>query len=153
MSSEDSIQIPGLKADGSNWIMYKTRLIWALERKGLSGYLTGTNPCPLDPQNGRDASWSPTAAEQIAINQYPDKAAKWEKDNGYIKSLIGPTLPDSLLMKVFREATAKGIWDFLVAEFEGRSHIVVLELRRKLQLQRCQEKADLCAHFDHMFTL
>ena len=142
-----------LKVDSSNWIMYKTRLIWALEGKWLSSYLTRTNPHPSNPQDGKDASWSPTATEQILINQYSDKAAKWEKDNGYIKSLIGPTLPDSLLMKVFREVTAKGIWDFLVTEFEGRSHIVVLELRRKLQSQRCQEKADLHAHFDHMFAL
>ena len=109
MSSEDNTRIPALKADGSNWIMYKTRLIWALEGKGLSGYLTRTNPCPLNPQDGKDASWSPTATKLISVNQYPDKAAKWEKDNGYIKSLMGPTLPDSLLMKVFREATTKGI--------------------------------------------
>ena len=65
-----------LKADGSNWIMYKTRLIWALEEKGLSGYLTRTNPHPLNPQDGKDALWSLTAAKQILINQYPDKAAK-----------------------------------------------------------------------------
>ena len=105
--------------------MYKTRLIWALEEKGLSSYLNRTNPCPLNLQDGKDASWSSTAIKQILVNQYPDKAAKWEKDNGYIKSLMGPMLPDSLLMKVFREATTKEIWDFLVTEFEGRSHIVV----------------------------
>ena len=109
MSSEDNTQILMLKADGSNWIIYKTRLIWALEGKGLSSYLTGTNPHPLNPQDGRNASWSLTATEQIMINQYSDKAAKWEKDNGYIKSLMGLVLPDSLLMKVFREVTTKGI--------------------------------------------
>lgn len=152
-NSEDNIRIYTLKADGSNLIMYKTRLIWALGGKELSSYLTRTNSCSVNLWDRKDTPWSLTTVKQIEISQYPDKAAKWKKNNSYIKSFMRLLLSDSLLMKVFREATTKGIWDFLVTEFEGRSYIVILGLRHKLQLQCCQEKADLCVQFNHMFTL
>ena len=109
MLNNDNIKIPSLKVDGTNWIMYKTRLALALEEKGLHGYLTGSNLKLMNPTDKKNTSWKPIAAEQKEIDKYPEKLLLWKKNNSYIKSLIGPSLPDSLLIKIFREETVKGI--------------------------------------------
>ena len=70
-----------------------------------------------------------------------------------MKQLIGSALPETLFIKIRNETCASAIWDALANEFENRSHIVAIELRRKLQEQRCGEKGDVRAHFDKMIIL
>ena len=70
-----------------------------------------------------------------------------------MKQLIGSALPKTLFIKIRNETSASAIWDALANEFENRSHVVAIELRRKLQDQRCAKKGDVRAHFDKMITL
>ena len=101
-------------------------------REGLTWLPHSSNLKPMNSAEGKDVSWKPIAVEQKEIDEYPEKLLLWEKNNSYIKSLMGLLLPNSLLIKPFREETTKGIWDFLVDEFKGCLHIVALELRCKL---------------------
>ena len=90
-------KIPTLKSDGSNWLTFKNRVEWAAEAKGLVEYLEGTKQKPVDPTEGKDASWMPTKlADKAAVALYDKTLAKWRQENGYVKQLIGSTLPDSL---------------------------------------------------------
>ena len=70
---EETIKVPMLKADGSNWINYKSRIKLAVEDKGLPGYLTGMKVLPMHPWVGKDDTWTPTKDEQKLIDEY-DKA-------------------------------------------------------------------------------
>jgi len=153
-SKEDLLpKIPALKADGSNWLTFKNRVEWAAEAKGLVECLEGTKPRPTDPSEDQDPLWEPSDAEALAVAEYPEKYAMWRKENSYVKQLIGSALPKTLFIKIRNEACASAIWDALANEFENCSHIVAIELRRKLQDQRCAEKGDVHAHFDKMITL
>jgi len=146
-------KIPALKADGSNWLTFKNRIEWAAEAKGLVEYLEGTTPRPTDPSEDQDPLWEPSDAEALVVAKYPEKYATWRKENGYVKQLIRSALPETLFIKIRNETCASAIWDVLANEFENRSCIVAIELRRKLQDQWCAEKGDVCAHFDKMITL
>ena len=71
----------------------------------------------------------------------------------YIKQLIGSALPETLFIKIRNETSAYAIWKALTNEFENCSWVVAIEMRCKLQEQRCTKKEDVCAHFDKMITL
>ena len=128
-SKEDLLpKIPALKADGSNWLTFKNRVKWATEAKGLIEYLEGTKPKPIDPSEGQDPLWEPSDVEALAVTEYLEKYAKWQKENGYMKQLIGSALPKTLFIKIRNEPSASVIWDALANEFENHSHIIAIEL-------------------------
>ena len=152
-SDYSSLQVPTLSVDGSNWLYYKAQVEWAVGSKGLTGHLSGLMAKPEDPAHGKDPSWKPTAAEQKLMIEYPEKLKPWIKDDGYVKQVIAASLPESLFLRVQKEETAKGVWDALTNLFQNCSHVVAIDLRRKLQDTCCTKKGDLRAHFDKLCSL
>ncbi|KIM64381.1 hypothetical protein SCLCIDRAFT_35996, partial [Scleroderma citrinum Foug A] len=106
-------KVPMLKADGSNWINYKSRIELAVEAKGLPGYLTGT--------------------KQKLIDKYGKAEPEWTKENAQVKQIIAASLPDTLYLKIHTLKSAHSQWESLATEFEQRSGVVAIELCRKLQ--------------------
>ncbi|KIN98072.1 hypothetical protein M404DRAFT_75868, partial [Pisolithus tinctorius Marx 270] len=148
-----SLQVPTLNADRSNWLYYKAWVEWAISSKGLIGHLTGLDAKPEDPSAGKDSSWKPTAMEQKPVNKYPEKLWQWAKDNGYIKQVITVSLLESLFLRVLKEETGKSVWGVLTDHFQNCSHIVTINLQRKLQESCCSENGNVCTHFDKMRAL
>ncbi|KAG2066362.1 hypothetical protein BDR04DRAFT_1106783, partial [Suillus decipiens] len=64
---EDFLRIPKLIADGENWMMYKERLQWSIDARGLLGHLDGTETKPIDPSTlpNRGTSWVPATPDEI----------------------------------------------------------------------------------------
>ena len=46
VGSDDSIRVPKLESGGGNWVLYKARLAWAADAKGVLGNLDGTSKEP-----------------------------------------------------------------------------------------------------------
>ncbi|KAG2344600.1 hypothetical protein BDR05DRAFT_881823 [Suillus weaverae] len=46
---DDFLHVPKLIADGENWMIYKDRLSWSVNARGLLGHLEGTEKKPIDP--------------------------------------------------------------------------------------------------------
>ena len=89
ITKEDLLpKILTLKADGSNWLMFKNHVEWATETKGLVEYLEGTKTKPANPSEGKDTSWKPTDEEKVAVAEFLAKYAKWRQENGYVKQLF-----------------------------------------------------------------
>ncbi|KIM64093.1 hypothetical protein SCLCIDRAFT_49296, partial [Scleroderma citrinum Foug A] len=108
------IKVPMLKVDGSNWIIYKSRIELAVEAQGLPGYLTGTKVLPPHPGAGK---------------ALPD----WSRENAKVKQIIAASTPDTLHLKYHTLNSAHSLWEALASEFEQHSAVVAIELRRKLQ--------------------
>lgn len=120
---EDFLRIPKLAADGENWMMYKERLQWSIDARGLLGHLDGMEQKPTDPQTlpNRGPSWTPsTPAEVTEVAEYKTASKEWQTGEAIAKQQIAGTIPDTL----------SGL-------FEQRSHVVSIELLRKLQDQKC----------------
>jgi hypothetical protein len=62
-------------------------------------------------------------------------------------------IPDSLFMKVRGEKTAKGTQDLLKKNFKKRSRMVMVDLRWRLQDEKCREGEDIRAHFNTMHMM
>ena len=64
-----------------------------------------------------------------------------------VKQQIAATIPDSLFMKIQNKGTALEIWEALQGDFQNKSRMVAVDLRRRLQQERCAEKGDVRMHF------
>ncbi|KAJ2994796.1 hypothetical protein NUW54_g7492 [Trametes sanguinea] len=44
VGTDDFVRVPRLEVGGANWVLYKDRLLWAADAKGVLGHLDGTFP-------------------------------------------------------------------------------------------------------------
>ncbi|OSC97354.1 hypothetical protein PYCCODRAFT_1377257, partial [Trametes coccinea BRFM310] len=127
---DDAVRVPRLELGGSNWVLYKDRLLWAADAKGYRGHLDGTAREPIAPQAtaAQAATAAGTAAPGAAAGTpgaaatatevTPDQAqvtyeaalSEWRKGEANVKQLIASTIPDSLFMKIRAKPTARAIW-------------------------------------------
>jgi hypothetical protein len=56
-------------------------------------------------------------------------------------------------MKIQNKGTALEIWEALRGDFQNKSRMVAVDLRRCLQQERCTEKGDVRAHFFKLCTM
>ncbi|KAH9848446.1 hypothetical protein C2E23DRAFT_702603, partial [Lenzites betulinus] len=119
---EDYVRVPKLEVGGANWVLYKDRLAWAADAKGVLGHLDGTSKEPVVP-----AVSAASLADPIQ-KTYQDELAVWRKGEAVVKQLIASTIPDSLFMKIRAKPNAREIWDALAREFEKKSRMVSVDL-------------------------
>jgi hypothetical protein len=94
-----------------------------------------------------------TADEQSAVTAYEKELQEWKQSEAIVKQQIASTIPDSLFMKVRGERMAKKFWDLLKKDFEKRSRMFMVDLRWRLQDERCGEGDDVHTYFDSMRTM
>ena len=56
-------------------------------------------------------------------------------------------------MKIWDKGTAPEIWQVLTKDFQNKSQMVSMDLRRQLQQQHCMEKGDVQTHFGTLQTM
>jgi hypothetical protein len=66
---------------------------------------------------------------------------------------MAATISDSLSMKISGKTTACEIWEALTGDFEKQLRMFSVDLRSKLQQERCIEKADVRAPFSQLRTM
>ena len=139
MSDEFKIRITKLAADGSNWVTYRDRIMWALDVKGLLEHLT------------EDTITSYYSAAGTIDGLTPE--ARWKRDEAMVKQLVAGSVPDTVFSQIKAGLKAKEVWDQLRTLYEGRSKLILVDLRRKLQNTRCGPEDDVRAHFENLADL
>jgi hypothetical protein len=102
--------VPKLEPDRSNWVIFKTRLVWTFADRQVSDHLKATV--------------KPTA---------PDQLLEWEKAEYKARNLLAQRLADSTLRKVFKKDTVAEMWTLISDEFEKKTSLVQSDLRAKFQ--------------------
>src|ERR1700753_3927659 len=152
--SEYFSKLPTCKSDGTNWVFYRSRFIFAMDAAGLDLHFEeqagGTAKPPVAPTVTDPAN--PTSDETAAIEAYQQRHRIWKSEQAVIKQGIASTIPGSLFLKVKGEKTAKEMWDKVKAEFEKKSQMVTVDLRKKLQDEQCTEEGDVEAHLNKLQT-
>ncbi|KAF9470133.1 hypothetical protein BDN70DRAFT_763253, partial [Pholiota conissans] len=77
----------------------------------------------------------------------------WRQGEAIVKQQIAASIPDSLFMKIRGEGTALNIWKSLSDTFQSKSRMVAMDLRRRLQQERCSENGNIRAHFAKLRTM
>lgn len=159
MTKNDEVfKVPRLANDGSNWVTYKDRLRWALAARGILAHLEGDATDEKGSQSTARAGASDnTGTADKGKESTPDvkgtqplKDAKWLLDEAVVKQCIASTVSDSVFNCIKSGTTAKEIWNSLTKIYQARSHMVAIDLRRRMQNKRCDEKTDIRMHFDEL---
>ncbi|KAJ6514309.1 hypothetical protein C8R47DRAFT_960121, partial [Mycena vitilis] len=123
-------KLPACKADGTNWVFFRDRFLFALDAAGLDGHFetkaSGTAEAPVEPKIVDVAA--PTEAEKKANNEYLARRRIWKSEQAVIKQGLASVIPDSLFLKVKAASTARAMWDKVKEEFEKKSKMVTVDL-------------------------
>lgn len=138
-------KIPRLEADGSNWVIFKDRFMFAAAAASLASHVDGTG---AEPTLATDfpKSGPLTDAQKAEYDIYASNLARWRSDEAIIRQAIASTISDSLFLEVRRNESAKGMWEAVRDQREKKSRMVTVDLRRKLQAEKCTESGDIRAH-------
>jgi hypothetical protein len=167
---DDLMRVPRLEVSGSNWVIYKDRFCWAIDARGLLEHVDGSGREPTRPTlGGKKAGGSSkdgestgegfemveelTAEDERRLEVWKGKLRVWKHGEAVVKQQIAATIPDSLFMKIRTKGTAREIWEALMRDFQNKSRMVSVDLRRRLQQQHCVEKGDIRSHFDTLRTM
>ena len=173
---EDFLRIPKLDVAGTNWVIYKDRLLWSVDARGLLHHLDGTSTEPQDPidrtvampvlaedpetaahpgpsAEGSEKAIPPSVEDSAKHEEWKKSLKVWRQEEAIVKQQIAGTIPDSLFMKIRGSGSARDIWDALSKDFQNKSRMVSVDLRRRLQDERCGEKGDVRAHFSKLRTM
>ena len=149
---DDFLRIPKLDVAGTNWVIYKDRFMWSVDARGLVEHVDGTGAKPKAPKD-RAKPEEPTKTELEAEETWKKELKIWKQDEAIVKQQIAGTIPDSLFMKIRNHTTAFDIWDALTKEFQVKSRMVSVDLRRRLGEEKCGEKGDIRTHFSKLRTM
>ena len=139
MSDNTKITVTKLVADGSNWVTYRNRMIWAVNLRGLGEHLTS----PTISQAYQDVGNVGNVTPQM----------RWDLDQAVVKQLIAVSIPDTVFNSIKSKTSAKEVWDELKKLYEGRTSLILVDLGRRLQMTRCAEEDSIREHFDHLSNL
>jgi hypothetical protein len=150
---DEFLRIPKLNVSGTNWVIFKDRFTWALDARGILDHIDGTEEEPVDPFTG-DERMKTLSEEQGKLDaQWKRDVKEWRQGEAIAKQQITSSILDSLFMKVRAKGTAYEIWTELGKHFEKRSWMVSIDLRRRLQEQRCADKGNIVEHFATLRTM
>ena len=68
--------------------------------------------------------------------------ARWRKEEGTVRTLIGASLPDAIFNRISvggTAETAKAVWDSLKRTYEERTRMTTVDLVMKFRNKRCTE--------------
>jgi hypothetical protein len=103
-------KLPACKADGTNWVFFRDRFLFAIDAAGLSDHFEagpfGTAAAPTAPTVVDTAN--PTADEVKANNDYLARRRFWKSEQAVIKQGLASVIPDSLFLKVKRGGNCEG---------------------------------------------
>jgi hypothetical protein len=140
MSDELRINIPKLSG---RWVklghLSGTRMIWAISSRTLSDHLTNAS--------------MPAAYGAAGTINGVTAPVRWAHSEATMKQAIAASVPDSIFNRIKGSTRAKDVWDALKALFEGRTQMIVVDLRRQIQSLKCGEDDNVRTHFDNIANL
>ena len=139
MQYDDDDTVPTLLADGSNWVVYRKRLVQKLKSSSLQLHLTHAE--------------APKEYSALETVRGLDGPACWDRDEGTVKTLIADTIPDSTFYRIKECTCAKDVWETVTKIYEEQSKTIAADLYRRLRNKRCREGENVHTHFKQLFEL
>ena len=143
------VRIPKLEVDSSNWVIFKDRFTFTAAATSLEQHINGTGT-PPNPLTFTLSGPFPLTMEQTAeLELYEGKKSKWLAGEAVIKQAIATTISNSLFIEIHKEVTAHLMWEAVQLKWEKKSHMVTVDLHRRLQAEKCPEHSDVHAHLNN----
>src|ERR1700678_797924 len=130
----------------SNWVIFKDWFMFAAAAASLIDHVDGTVTVPSSPVTRTTGSGALTEIQQGALDEYAAEIARWRSGEAIVRQAIASTISDSLFLEARKRESEKEMWDAVRDQREKKSRMVTVDLRGKLQAEKCPESGDITAH-------
>ena len=117
--SNDRTIITKLATDGSNWVTYRDRMIWAFNSQWWSSHLTNTT--------------TPAAYTAAGNINGLDPGQCWEAEEAAAMNLTATSVPDHVFNHMKSKMSTMEVWNVVKALYQSRSKMITVDLGTKLQ--------------------
>jgi hypothetical protein len=121
-SSSQNLTLPKLEANGSNWVLYKARIISALTYRRVIHYV---DSCVKKPQAPSTNTMSDVK------DKYENDLENWEIGNEHARLIILSTLLETYQNEVIGLQTAAETWKSISSKFDDQSKMVQIDILRQ----------------------
>ena len=127
---DEFLRIPKLDATGSNWVVYRDRLLISINARGLGDHLDGTAKLPVHPHPPpMDGSTQTLSTKQKAsVVEYQKELKTWKQKEVIVKQQLAGTISDTLFLKIRLLPTVHKIWSALEDTYQVKSCMVSIDL-------------------------
>src|SRR6202012_6012637 len=134
--SKTSLVVPKLKEDGSNWVLYRKRLIdYICGQAGYQKHFTGRAkpPTPLTPIEKNDAD---------KVDAYEDAMDEYIQKQSAIRSIILGSLPEKIQIRIINKNHVADLWSALCQLYEDQNAVMQAHLLSQLHRIQTPEGGD-----------
>ena len=137
--SNNRTTITKLLADGSNWVICRDCMLWAVDSRGLKDHITSAS-----------ITQPYTNTSQVS---HLEAQQHWDIDQSDVKQLIAVLVPNSVFNSIITGTTAKDVWDELKKLYEGCTTFIFVDLGWQISTTHCAEKDSVHDHFNYLSDL
>src|SRR6266536_611198 len=154
---DNTLTVPRLRDDGSNWVDYKEKVRSAMGSKGVIRHVDGTAraPMPYKEVDGIpviDEKSPPTPATDEQIEAKEKRLKEYEQKEYTARHILLTTVSKCLAAKL-RGKTAHEMWKIVEADATEKSDFYKVDARRRLADMRCDEDGDVRADANALVAL
>ena len=136
---DDRIVITKLAMDGSNWVTYRDRMIWAFNSRQWDSHLTTTT--------------IPTTYTAAGVVNGLDPNQRWNAEEAVAKNMMATSIPDHVFNRIKSKTSTMEVWNAIKALYQTRSKMITVDLGKKLQNTKLGDKDNAQAHFTQLMNL
>jgi gag-polypeptide of LTR copia-type len=135
-TNKETLNLPKLRSDSSNWATYHERIINYLASKGLKKHILGTarQPIKLEERGGdyyKPHSLAPLTDEELEKHEEEEEA--YEQKQAAVREVIYRTVDKSTFLQVKNEITAAAIWKKVTSIHADKGSMYETNLLMQLQ--------------------
>jgi hypothetical protein len=152
-TTNQSLTIPKLKPDGSNWTTYSERVMNYLVSKGLKRHVLGTarRPVELVERGGsyyKQNSIAPLNDDEL--EKHETEQDEYEQKQASVREVIYRTIDNSTFLQVKNEKDAAAVWKKVVSIHADKGSMYETNLLTQLQNTRYVEGESMREHLAKM---
>ena len=152
-SSNQTLNLPKLRSDSSNWSTYQEQLLNYVTSKLLKKHLLGTarKPVVLTEWNGshyKPQSLAPLTDEEL--EKHEEEEETYEQKQAAVREVIYRTIDKSTFLQVKNESTAADVWKKVISIHGDKGSLYEMNLLTQLQTLRLTENGDMREHLTKM---
>ena len=133
------VRLPKLASDGGNWVIYRDRVIWAMQASTINNHITTDTPL----------------AAYLALGDCDNLTPKlrWVKEENHIKQVLCSTLPNTTFNQIKSTASIKDTWATLKRVYEEHSKALIADVMQRFYNKHCEEIKSIHTHFEALADL
>ncbi len=128
-SSSTKVTLLKLQEDGSNWVMYKERIVNHLTSKELLCHFSGTarKPIEVEEKNGKvHKKGNATAMTDDEFESYLDSLDMYAQKEAQVHKILYDMLTKTVIPQFKEQPTAADSWKKLISIFKSKGDMTVM---------------------------